>query len=373
MKRLSLTVVSLLTLTLWAQTPPGKVWAELEESRAGLAGAHQEFEITVTFKTKSATQSSKRNLILDMSQGSWREASLGGGGDRIRIFDGKDIFQLEEGGNEFVRVKRGAKDVPPSPGPYSFGEFDWKRAKEVMRQPCGFVGNDHTCVVLKIPLKGAIGDSAVVAMDIVTGLLIQSGIQQVINRPTDSYVRETTYSLKRFSTGAAADLSLFKLPADMHEVKELSRWDAPRINKQLAGKPAPALNVLDMSGNPVSLAAFRGRTVLLDFWTTWCPPCRADGPALEKLNQKYGKKELAILGVSVDEDRRIVEKFLKENRKTYPVVLTTENEMPRPYQIGIFPTYLVIDQVGNVASAAQGDQGFGDLRKLLRKAGMETE
>ena len=128
-----------------------------------------------------------------------------------------------------------------------------------------------------------------------------------------------------------------------------------------------------MSGNPVSLAAFRGRTVLLDFWTTWCPPCRADGPALEKLNQKYGKKELAILGVSVDEDRRIVEKFLKENRKTYPVVLTTENEMPRPYQIGIFPTYLVIDQDGNVASAAQGDQGFGDLRKLLRKAGMETE
>ena len=113
--------------------------------------------------------------------------------------------------------------------------------------------------------------------------------------------------------------------------------------------------------------------MLLDFWTTWCPPCRDDGPALEKLNQKYGNKELAILGVSVDEERKVVAKFLKENPKTYPIVLTLENDMPRPYQIGVFPTYIVIDHDGNVASAVQGDKGFSELRTLLRKAGMEAE
>jgi thiol-disulfide isomerase/thioredoxin len=152
-----------------------------------------------------------------------------------------------------------------------------------------------------------------------------------------------------------------------------TRWDASRIKLQLAGKPAPPLALVDINGNPVSLVAFKGKTVLLDFWTTWCPPCRDDGPALEKLNQKYGNKELAILGVSVDEERKVVAKFLKENPKTYPIVLTLENDMPRPYQIGVFPTYIVIDHDGNVASAVQGDKGFSELRTLLRKAGMEAE
>jgi thiol-disulfide isomerase/thioredoxin len=360
-----------------------KLWADLEESRTRLPVAHQEFEVTVTYKTSSQTQASKWTMMVDMSQGVWREASLGGAGDRVRIFDGKDTFRMEEGGDEFVRVKRGAKDAPPMPGPYNFGEIDWKRAKEITRQPCGFAENDRDCVILQLPFRSTtqvdsgtafnVQGSVTVKMDTSTGLLTQSRTEEALSNTSRSYLKETIYSLKRYGTGVRPDASLFKLPSNLREVKQLSRWDAPRINKQLSGKPAPPLAVLDMSGNPVSLAAFKGKTVLLDFWTTWCPPCRADGPALEKLNKKYGKTDLAILGVSVDEERQIVEKFLKENSKTYPIVLTSENEMPRPYQIGVFPTYIVIDQDGNVASAVEGDKGFSALRNLLRKAGMDAE
>jgi hypothetical protein len=57
----------------------------------------------------------------------------------------------------------------------------------------------------------------------------------------------------------------------------------------------------------------------------------------------------------------------------FPIALTAENEMPRPYQIGIFPTYIVIDREGKVAAAEQGNQGFGALRKVLTKAGLEIE
>jgi thiol-disulfide isomerase/thioredoxin len=210
-------------------------------------------------------------------------------------------------------------------------------------------------------------------VDTVTGLLVQSRIQQTARSGNSGYVKETNYLLKRTSTGGAVDQGLFKLPPNVHEVKELSLWSAPRINKLLAGKQAPQLAVTDIRGNPVSLTAFKGKTVLLDFWTTWCPPCRADGPALEKLNRKYGDKELAIIGISVDEERGVVERFLKDTRKSYPVVLTSENEMPRPYQIGVFPTYIVIDEAGNITSAVQGERGFSDLRNLLKKAGMETD
>jgi hypothetical protein len=68
-----------------------------------------------------------------------------------------------------------------------------------------------------------------------------------------------------------------------------------------------------------------------------------------------------------------VEKFLKKHPDSFPVVLTTENEMPRPYQVGLFPTYLVIAPDGTLTTAVEGDQGFAELRKFLEKAGMETE
>jgi thiol-disulfide isomerase/thioredoxin len=106
------------------------------------------------------------------------------------------------------------------------------------------------------------------------------------------------------------------------------------------------LAVTDIRGNSITLSALRGKTVLLDFWTTWRPPCRADAPALDKLYRKYGSQNLAIIGISVSEDREVVEHFLKEHPHDFPVVLTTENEMPRPYQIGAFPTYIVIDRDG---------------------------
>jgi hypothetical protein len=80
-----------------------------------------------------------------------------------------------------------------------------------------------------------------------------------------------------------------------------------------------------------------------------------------------------IVGISVSEDREIVEKFLKQHPHSFATVLTTENELPRPYQVGAFPTYIAICRDGTIAGAVEGDRGFADLLKLLKKAGLETE
>jgi thiol-disulfide isomerase/thioredoxin len=216
--------------------------------------------------------------------------------------------------------------------------------------------------------------SARILLDTETGLLLSLRTVQMIAGPREGFQSDVSYVVKRVSYGTPADENLFKLPSgDMREVKELSRWNAARIKKQLAGKSAPELTVTDIQGKPVVLSAFKGKTVLLDFWTTWCPPCRADAPALDKLYRKYGDQDLMIVGISVSEEHAIVEKFLREHPHSFPVILTTENEMPRPYQIGVFPTYIVIDRDGTLTSAAEGDQGFSDLRKLLKKAGLELE
>lgn len=369
-----------------AQTPAGSMWDELKAKREKLVSLHQEFEVQQTLKTSSETKASKWQVILEVAGRQWCEQTSAGSGGLIRIFDGKDLFSMDPDGSEYVRAKRKPKDNDPAPSVYHAGDADWSKAVEVQQIPCGLKEIDRSCVVLEAPLRQSmrstiggirkiLNGEVRAVLETETGMALSVRILEVIEPPRGSaYQSETTYLLKRMSYGAPADAALFKLPSDgMKEVKELSRWNAAKIERQLVGNPAPQLNVTDITGKRVDLAAFKGKTILLDFWTTWCPPCRADAPALDKLYSKYGGEKLMIVGISVNEDRAIVEKFLKAHPHSFPVVLTTENDMPRPYQIGAFPTYIVIDSDGRVGSAVEGDQGFGKIRKLLKKAGMETD
>lgn len=322
----------------------------------------------------------QRLVTVDLAPAQWREKSASGSGARIRIFDGKELLTLEDGGDEFIRAKRNPKDDAPLPSLYDLAGADWPKATELERRPCGLKPVEHTCVILNVPLKPWLHDAnrmvqgvSRLSLDTETGLLLAVATVEAHANKDGSYQMDLRYNLKSVTYGAPAEAGAFALPAGLREVKELTRWNAARIRKQLAGKPAPELAVVDIAGKPLTLAAFKGRTVLLDFWTTWCPPCRADAPALDKLYRKYGERELMIVSVSVSELRAVVEPFLKDHPHSFPIVLTTENEMPLPYQISTFPTYIVIGRDGAVTSAVEGDQGFGELRALLKKAGLEVE
>src|SRR5205807_10244732 len=124
--------------------PTSKLWTELKSKREMLPGLHQEFEVSQTFKTARGNQGSRREIVVDMSQGKWRERSISGSGDRIRIFDGQNLLVMEAEGDEYLRTKRKAKEDDPEPAPYGSVDLDWAKAKEVQRQPCGLSENDHT-------------------------------------------------------------------------------------------------------------------------------------------------------------------------------------------------------------------------------------
>jgi len=369
-----------------AATQPSSLWMELKAKREGLAAVHQEFELTQTFKTGHGNQSVKRQIILDLSGEKWRERTVSGSANQVRIFDGKDLLRMEESDDEYVRTRRQSKDEDAAPAPYAANGGDFAKAREIERTHCGLQGKDHQCVVLEVPLmrrtRRASGrdlgtwlrGSKRMMIDTETGLLLASRSAEITEDQVGGYQVISTCMMKQQNYGAAADASLFQLPSsDMHEVKELSKWNAARIKKELVGKNAPDLAVTDIQGKAVMLSAFKGKTVLLDFWTTWCPPCRADARALHSLYRKYGDNDLMIISISVSEDRDVVKTFLNEHPVDYPVVLTTENDMPRPYQIGVFPTYIIVEKDGTVAAAIEGDKGFTELRKLLKRAGLDTE
>lgn len=366
------------------ETASNNVWSKFETTRQGMPALHQAFDVERHVKSEHAEQVLRYQVVLDLSQGKWREQAIGGKNEATRIYDGQDLLVFEAGGTEYTRDKKKGDKDEALPEPYET-RLDWNKAKEAQSLPCGFAGKDHTCVIVDVPIKswmrpGTTGNitkmtagSIRIMIDTVTGIWLRCHKAELIETPHSNYQWDTTYEIKQMTYGADPNAALFKLPDGLNEVKEITRWGEARIRKQLGGKPAPELQVKDIHGKPISLAELKGKTILLDFWTTWCPPCQADAPSLEKLSQKYGDKNLALIGISVDEDRTTVEKYLQKHPHSFPVVLSSENQMPRPYEIGVFPTYLIIGPDGTLMTAEEGDKGFSKLRKELERAGLETE
>ncbi len=135
------------------------------------------------------------------------------------------------------------------------------------------------------------------------------------------------------------------------------------------GQQAPNLNVITTSGQQVSLENYRGYVLVIDFFATWCPPCKASIPHLVGMNRKYGKQGLQILGQSLDEDgERPVKSFIVEHRINYPVALAPE-KVQTDYGITSVPVMFVIDKKGKVAEVYRGfsDEIGRSMENLVRK------
>jgi thiol-disulfide isomerase/thioredoxin len=90
----------------------------------------------------------------------------------------------------------------------------------------------------------------------------------------------------------------------------------------------PTSHLSDMQGNQVTLSQFRGKVVLLNFWATWCPPCREEMPSMEQLHQRYKDQGLVMLAVNVEKDGyQAVSRFLEGKNYTFPILLNTAAEV----------------------------------------------
>jgi peroxiredoxin len=120
------------------------------------------------------------------------------------------------------------------------------------------------------------------------------------------------------------------------------------------GDKAPAIKLVTTTGQSVTLANYRGYVLVMDFFATWCIPCKESIPHMVSLNRKYGKQGLQILGVSVDEGgEREVKNFIAERKINYPVAVGGE-DLQTDYGLRSIPTIYVINKKGMVAEKFQG-------------------
>jgi cytochrome c biogenesis protein CcmG/thiol:disulfide interchange protein DsbE len=121
-----------------------------------------------------------------------------------------------------------------------------------------------------------------------------------------------------------------------------------------SGQPAPNFKVISISGQTISLDNYRGHVLILDFFATWCQPCRQSIPHLVEMNRKYGKQGLQILGLSVDEEgERVVKTFTDEFRVNYPLALAGDATTV-DFGVRSVPVMYIIDKKGKIAEVYRG-------------------
>jgi thiol-disulfide isomerase/thioredoxin len=142
--------------------------------------------------------------------------------------------------------------------------------------------------------------------------------------------------------------------------------DMRAITRMLVGSPAPALDGKYYSRDAGTLAQLKGKVVLLDFWATWCGPCRATIPALEAVYRKYHDKGLEMIGVSAESLPDLMA-FQAQGKHNYPLFNDVGHLTTSQYQAFAFPTLVVIDRQGIIQRIEIGTQSAADIEKWVKE------
>ena len=146
-------------------------------------------------------------------------------------------------------------------------------------------------------------------------------------------------------------------------VKYQGKFPATRARSvAAAGHGAPDFTLTDLQGRPLTLSDLRGKAVVLNFWATWCPPCKQEIPWFVDLQKRYGAQGLQVVGVSMDDegDQKAVAKFAADNGINYPILLGKESVALQYGGIDYLPTTFYIDRNGVVMERVFGQPGTPD-------------
>lgn len=130
--------------------------------------------------------------------------------------------------------------------------------------------------------------------------------------------------------------------------------EATASSKVKVGQPAPSFSLQSTTSKMVSLSDFRGKVVLLDFWATWCPPCRMSMPVLVRLDQKFKDKGFVIIGINLDENKEAVVPFMKKTKVEYSVLYGSDANINEDYNISGIPAFFLLDGTGKLVKQYAG-------------------
>ena len=148
---------------------------------------------------------------------------------------------------------------------------------------------------------------------------------------------------------------------------------AASVDTLRAGAPAPAFQLASNSGKTVNLDSLKGQIVLVNFWASWCGPCRKEMPILEQLNRQFHNKGVTLIGVNVEPDSAAAADWLKATPVSFPILFDTDSKVSKLYQVEGMPNTVILDRKGNVRYIHRGYQPGAEneyldqIRALIRE------
>ena len=138
-------------------------------------------------------------------------------------------------------------------------------------------------------------------------------------------------------------------------------------------EPAPRFHAKTLEGEQFTNASVKGKVVLFQFWTTWCPYCKSEEALVNDITAEFADKGLIVLAVDVAESKKKVLQYLKEHPRKCRIVLTDDTNLAAMYAANSYPIYVVIDRDGNVSDEQRGAGGERAIRRMLERAGLESK
>lgn len=139
-------------------------------------------------------------------------------------------------------------------------------------------------------------------------------------------------------------------------------------SEKLSGKAAN-FTLKSSTGKNIKLSELRGKVVMLNFWASWCGPCRQEMPLLEKIYKKYQRLGFTLLGVNVEQDSNAAKNYLKDVKVSFPILFDSTNKTSKLYNVSAMPTTIIIDRSGNIRFLHKGYKpGYeNDYQKQIKE------
>jgi len=136
-----------------------------------------------------------------------------------------------------------------------------------------------------------------------------------------------------------------------------------------AAEKAPDFQLPQMDGNSLKLSDLRGSVVYVDFWATWCPPCRESFPWMESMHQRYQELGLEVVAISLDQKRDLIENFLKAHKASFTILHDSEGDSAEAFQVKGMPSSYLVDRKGNIRMRHAGfnDGDKADLESQIKQ------
>lgn len=177
-------------------------------------------------------------------------------------------------------------------------------------------------------------------------------------------------------SGALYVQSKYNKSLKSNYLKDITREDTSNTDNKAQGTPqpitmlktkAPNFKLIDLTEKEVSLNDYKGKNIFVNFWSSTCPPCRAEMPDIEKLYQETKNTDLVILSICLDDSKITAKSFIAANHYTFDVLYDSEQQAAANYNILYIPTSFFIDKEGYIIASHEGQMDLSQMKSYIQQ------